>query len=95
LTSKDGVRQTKAYWQEVEQAAARGHASGLAADEVAAQLARQGFADWTEAHRLAVNIDTAYRELEGTRDQPDPVEMFARMARVEELGRGPDGSGRK
>jgi hypothetical protein len=50
---------------------------------VAWQLARQGFADWTEAHRLAVNIDTAYREIDAARTQPVPVEMFARMASIE------------
>lgn len=85
LTTKEGVRQTKAYWQHVQQAAARGRASGAAADEVARQLLRQGFADWTEAHRLAVNVDTAYRELDAGPGRPNPVEMFARMARLEEL----------
>jgi glyoxylase-like metal-dependent hydrolase (beta-lactamase superfamily II) len=94
LTTKDGVRQTKAYWQEVQQAAARGYASGFSADEVARHLAaEQGFAEWTEAHRLVVNVDTAYRELAGDRGRRDPVEMFARMARLETIRAAANGMG--
>lgn len=87
LTTKQGVRQTKAYWQEVQRAAAEGYAAGVSSDEVAAQLARHDFGDWACAHRLAINVDTAYRDLARERPEPDPVEMFARMARLAELDR--------
>jgi glyoxylase-like metal-dependent hydrolase (beta-lactamase superfamily II) len=86
VTNQDGVRQTKAYWQTVLDAARRGHAAGVPADEVARELQRQGFAGWTEAHRLAVNVDTVYRDLAGDRSRRDPLKMFARMARLEALG---------
>jgi glyoxylase-like metal-dependent hydrolase (beta-lactamase superfamily II) len=86
ITNQDGVRQTKAYWQTVIDAARRGHAAGVPADDVARELQRQGFAGWTEAHRLAVNVDTVYRDLAGDRSHRDPLKMFARMARLEALG---------
>jgi glyoxylase-like metal-dependent hydrolase (beta-lactamase superfamily II) len=86
ITTQDGVRQTKTYWQTVLDAARRGHAAGVPPDEVARELQREGFADWTEAHRLAVNVDTVYRDLTGDRSHRDPLKMFARMARLETLG---------
>jgi cyclase len=83
ITTQDGVRQTKQYWQHVLDAARRGHAAGVSVDDVARELLSQGFADWTEAHRLVVNVDTVYRDLAGDRGHRDPLAMFARMARLE------------
>jgi cyclase len=83
LTDDDGVRATKRYWQHVLDAAARGHAAGVTADEVARDLLTSHFVPWSEAHRLAVNVDTAYRDLTGDRSLRDPLTMFARMARLE------------
>jgi hypothetical protein len=50
-------------------------------------LARDWLADgenpeWTEAHRLAANFDTAYRDLTGDRTSPHPLDQFARMSRL-------------
>lgn len=83
VTTKEGVRQTKAYWEQLLQAAKQGHAAGVTSDEVARQLLATGFHGWTEAHRLAVNVDTAYRGLTGDASERDPLVMFARMARLE------------
>jgi cyclase len=85
LTTKAGVRRTKEYWEGLQEAAARGWAAGASPDEVARDLIARGSADWTEAHRLVVNIDTAYRDLAGDRAQPEPLNMFARMARLEAI----------
>ena len=39
--------------------------------------------DWNEAHRLVVNLDTAYRDLTGEQSVRDPIDLFARMSRLE------------
>jgi hypothetical protein len=41
------------------------------------------FAEANEAHRLVVNLDTAYRDLAGQGAPRDPLALFARMAELE------------
>jgi len=90
LTDAAGVRETRAYWQRIVEAARQGHASGASPDEVARELLASEAPHWSEAHRLVVNLDTAYRELNADRSHRDPLAMFARMARLERViaGRG-------
>jgi cyclase len=84
LTNKAGVRETKAYWQELLSIAARGRKAGRSPEtEARTWLADSAHPKWTEAHRLVVNLDTAYRDLAGDRSHRDPLELFARMARLE------------
>jgi glyoxylase-like metal-dependent hydrolase (beta-lactamase superfamily II) len=84
LTDKHGVRETKAYWQEMLEIAQRGRKAGTTPDAEARKWLADGKnPKWTEAHRLVVNIDTAYRDLAGDRSLRDPLEMFARMSRLE------------
>lgn len=87
VTTKAGVEQTKAYWQAVLDAARRGHAAGVASDEVARELISNGYGEWTEAHRLVVNVDTAYREISHDVSHRDPLTMFARMAQFDRTTR--------
>ena len=37
---------------------------------------------WGEAERVVVNVDTAVRELRGTRAERDPVALMAQMGRL-------------
>jgi len=84
ITDNAGVRETKAYWEQLMHTARRGRAEGLDPDAAArAWLADETNPKWTEAHRLAVNLDTAYRDLSGDRSIRDPLELFARMSRLE------------
>jgi glyoxylase-like metal-dependent hydrolase (beta-lactamase superfamily II) len=83
VTSKEGIRQTKLYWAQLVDAARRGYAEGVTADDLAQQLLSSAFAEWSEAHRLVVNVDTLYREFARDSTRRDPVAMFARMAKLE------------
>jgi cyclase len=87
LTDKAGVRETRDYWQQLLDVARSGHAAGVSPEAVASELLTRRFADWGEAHRLVVNLDTIYRELSGERSRRDPVGLFARMARWERARR--------
>jgi glyoxylase-like metal-dependent hydrolase (beta-lactamase superfamily II) len=85
LTDHEGVRATKAYWEKILDAAAKGRAAGASTEDVARELHREwstSASPWTEAHRLAVNVDTAYRDLSGNRKAADPLKLFASMARM-------------
>lgn len=83
ITDNAGVRETKAYWEQMLEIAKRGRAQGTTPDTEARNwLADGDNPKWTEAHRLVVNLDTAYRDLANDRSQRDPLEMFARMSRL-------------
>ena len=83
VTTKAGVEQTKAYWEELIAAVRAGRESGASPDDVAAELHRKGHLGWTEGSRVAVNVDTIWRELAGDRTHPDPFALMAKMARLE------------
>ena len=85
LTDKAGVRETKAYWEHLKELARDGRARGVTPDALAREWLRDARnPKWTEAHRLVVNLDTAYRDMAGDRSPRDPLQLFARMARIEQ-----------
>jgi glyoxylase-like metal-dependent hydrolase (beta-lactamase superfamily II) len=85
VTDKAGVRQTREYWARlVEESRRRLHA-GLTPSEIARQLFAEDRAGWTEAHRLAVNVDTICRGLGGRDVRPDPLVLMARMAELDRV----------
>jgi glyoxylase-like metal-dependent hydrolase (beta-lactamase superfamily II) len=84
LTDKAGVRETKAYWEHLKEMALEGRARGTTPDALAREWLRdERNPKWSEAHRLVVNLDTAYRDLSGDRSLRDPLQLFARMSRIE------------
>jgi cyclase len=85
VTDLRGVRAVRDYlvWL-VEQARAR-HEDGMDAATAAADIARKelgvsAFSSWGDSERLAVNVDTIYRELSGATEATNVVELFGRMA---------------
>jgi hypothetical protein len=54
--------------------------AGLSAAEAAADIALGRYAGWRDAERIAVNVDTLYREFGGTTTRSSPLDLFARMA---------------
>ncbi|HVW29713.1 MAG TPA: MBL fold metallo-hydrolase [Polyangiaceae bacterium] len=85
VTTKLGVQRTKEYWQDLVATAKRGTEAGASADEIAREIFLRGYDGWSEASRLAVNLDTICRELAGDRSRRDPFALMAKMARLERL----------
>jgi glyoxylase-like metal-dependent hydrolase (beta-lactamase superfamily II) len=83
ITDKQGVRRTKDYWQRLVDVTKRGRESGASVEEVVRELFAEAFDGWTEKSRIAVNIDTIYRELAGDRSHRNPLQLLGRMARLE------------
>ena len=88
VTDKSGVVAVRDYLELVEREAADRQAAGVdaweAAREIASLLGAHGqFAPWTEAGRVAVNVETVYRSHDPEHQSPDIVEQFRRMAALE------------
>jgi glyoxylase-like metal-dependent hydrolase (beta-lactamase superfamily II) len=81
LTDKAGVRRVRDYWEYLLSEARDRFEAGLSADEAARDITMGGFSHWRDAERVAVNVDTIYRELSGDRSKRDPLALLARMAR--------------
>ena len=81
LTDKAGVRRVKEYWEYLLAETRDRFDAGLSAEEAARDIALEGFSGWLDGERVAVNVDTIYRELSGDRSKRDPLAMLARMAR--------------
>lgn len=89
VTDKQGIVRVRDYLSFIETSAGIRHAAGMDAFDAARDIAREmttagsSFAQWGEAGRISVNVETAYRSFDATHQSPDVVEQFRRMARIE------------
>lgn len=83
LTDKAGVVAIRDYLSFVKDEATERHASGMDAWDAARDIALNGFGEWGEFGRLAVNVDTVYRTLDPAHRSVDVVEQFRRMYALE------------
>ena len=81
VTDASGVREVKRYLAYVRGEAAARFEAGMDADQAADDIDLADFAGWGDAERIAVNVETVYRELDPARAPASPPELFARMAR--------------
>jgi glyoxylase-like metal-dependent hydrolase (beta-lactamase superfamily II) len=82
LTDKQGVRRVQEYLRYIDGEARQRHAAGLSAEEAAKDIALGSYASWSDAERIAVNVDTLYREYRGDDSPPDVMRLFTLMAEV-------------
>jgi|CZKU01.1.fsa_nt_gi cyclase len=80
VTDKAGVSRVKEYWVYLLAETRDRFEAGMSADEAARDIALGGFSGWLDAERVAVNVDTIYRDLSGDRSKRDPLQALARMA---------------
>lgn len=88
ITDKRGIAEVRDYLVFVHEQATACQRSGVDAWDAARQIAdelgaRPDFSRLGEFGRIAVNVETVYRELDPTHRSPDVVEQFRRMARIE------------
>jgi glyoxylase-like metal-dependent hydrolase (beta-lactamase superfamily II) len=82
ITDKAGVRKVQAYLRYIDAEARRRFDAGLSAREATHDIALGDFSSWIDAERIAVNVDTLYREYGGDSSPPDIVGLFALMAEL-------------
>jgi glyoxylase-like metal-dependent hydrolase (beta-lactamase superfamily II) len=86
LTDKQGVTAIRDYLAYVQSEATERFNGGMDAWDAARDISLNGFKNWGEFGRMAVNVDTVYRSLDGTHKSPDVVEQFKRMFQMEQHG---------
>ena len=83
LTDKAGVVAVRDYLSFVEMEATERFHHGVDAWDAARDIALNGFSNWGEYGRLAVNVDTVYRSLDPKHKSPNVIEQFKRMFEME------------
>lgn len=83
ITDKAGVRQVQEYLRFCDVEARRRYDAGMSVRDAAHDIALGGFSSWLDAERIAVNVDTLYREYDGRLDEAPNFERL--MALMSEL----------
>jgi glyoxylase-like metal-dependent hydrolase (beta-lactamase superfamily II) len=82
LTDKAGVREVADYLRFVAAEARARFDAGMDAETAARDIGLGRYANWIDAERIVVNVDTLFREFSGSTTPPDAVALFERMGRV-------------
>lgn len=80
ITDRAGVRRVAEYLAYVDIEARKRFDAGLEVREAIRDIALGDYASWGDAERIAVNVDSLYREYRGDGIQTPVVELFALMA---------------
>lgn len=87
VTDKAGVRRVAEYLAFVNREARARFDARLSAREAALDIALGDYADWGDAERIAVNVDSLYREYRGDGKVTPVMDLFALMAEVRDAQR--------
>jgi glyoxylase-like metal-dependent hydrolase (beta-lactamase superfamily II) len=82
ITDKAGVRKVAEYLQYVDREARKRFDAGMSSEEAARDIALREYSSWGDCERIAVNVETCYRGYRKEAGPANPLEMFARMARL-------------
>jgi cyclase len=82
LADKAAVGDLKAYFEYLYEQARACHGEGMTPVEAARSIALDRWAEWGERERLAVNIATIYRELDGDAEPASALVSFQQMAEL-------------
>ena len=80
LTDTAGVVAVRDYLEFVVQEATARFNDGMSASEAAKDIELGRFADWTDAERIAINVDTVYGELDPDFKSAGIIGVFSQMA---------------
>jgi cyclase len=83
ITDKAGVKRMQDYLVFVDQEARKCHASGMNSWEAAQSIALGSFGAWEDSERLAVTVDTIFREINDDHSSRNIGELFGRMAQLQ------------
>ncbi|MDH4039150.1 MAG: MBL fold metallo-hydrolase [Gammaproteobacteria bacterium] len=90
VTDKKGVAGVRQYLEYVRDQARSRFDAGMDAFEAARDIELREYSAWSDPERIAVNVDSLYREFKGDAATTDVFELFSRMAELAGFG----GSGR-
>jgi glyoxylase-like metal-dependent hydrolase (beta-lactamase superfamily II) len=82
LTDRAGVRAVHDYLGYITQEARKRYDAGLSAADAAFDIGLGRFDAWSDAERLAVNVDTLYREFAHDHSPRNTLALFELMGRL-------------
>lgn len=82
LTDKSGVKAVRDYLAYIAAEARKRYDAGMAAFEAAQDIALDDYDSWGDAERIAVNVNTLYREFSGDTAPTDILALFGQMAQL-------------
>lgn len=82
ITDKAGVRRVADYLAYIDREARGRFDAGLGVRDAVRDIALGDYANWGDAERIAVNVDSLYREYRGDGVVTPVLELFAMMADV-------------
>lgn len=82
VTDKHGVAKVRHYLQYVHDQARIRYDAGLSVQEAARDIELAEYSAWSDSERIAVNVDTLYREFAGRETLTDTMELMAQMAEL-------------
>ncbi|NQX90363.1 MAG: MBL fold metallo-hydrolase [Halioglobus sp.] len=82
ITDRHGVAQVRHYLQFVRDAARSRFDAGMSAFEAAQDIELTEYSAWSDPERIAVNVDSLYREFAGEQARTDLMELMNRMAEL-------------
>jgi len=80
ITDKHGVAQVRHYLQFVRDQARARYNAGLDAFEAARDIELSEYSAWSDPERIAVNVDSLYREFANDEARTELFELMGRMA---------------
>lgn len=87
ITDNAGVQRVADYLKYVDIEARKRYDAGLSVEEAVSDIALGDYANWGDAERIAVNVDTLYREYSGATETTDVVTLFTLMAKARKAQR--------
>ena len=82
ITDRRGVVRVREYLEYVRDQARARFDAGLSAFEAAKDIELREYSAWSDPERIAVNVDSLYREFAGETVTTDIFELFTRMAEL-------------
>ena len=82
MTDKRGVARVREYLEYVRDQTRSRYDAGMDAREAARDIELSEYSAWADPERIAVNVDTLYREFSGAREATDIFQLFAQMAEL-------------
>jgi cyclase len=82
ITDKHGVARVRHYLQYVRDEARSRYDAGMPAFEAAQDIRLAEYSSWSDPERIAVNVDSLYREFSGEQATTDTLELLGRMAEL-------------
>lgn len=84
LTNKAGAKKMRDYLAYVERETKKRHAAGMDSWQAAQDIALEEFGAWEDPERIAVTVDSIYREINRDDSPRDIMALFDRMAQLDQ-----------